>query len=152
MLRMMSLVGTIEAPQIATEAVSDELRKQASARQGEIQTNISERNANFFAATDKLDGWADDLKLGLEREIKELDRQIKETRRASTTALTLEDKLAGQKQMKTIESLRNQKRRSLFDAQDAVDKQRDELIAKIEFKLSQRTELTTLFTIRWELA
>ena len=32
---------------------------------------------------DKLDGWADDLKLGLEREIKELDRQIKEARRTS---------------------------------------------------------------------
>ena len=28
----------------------------------------------------KLDGWADDLKVGLERELKELDRQIKEAR------------------------------------------------------------------------
>lgn len=153
MLRMMNLAGSIAAPQTATEGINDELKKQATVRQGQIQASISERNANFFAAeADKLDGWADDLKLGLEREIKELDRQIKETRRASTTALTLEDKLSGQKQMKAIESVRNQKRRSLFDAQDAVDKQRDELIAKIEFKLSQRTELTTLFTIRWDLA
>ena len=35
-----------------------------------------ERNARFFEAeADKLDGWADDLKVGLERELKELDRQ-----------------------------------------------------------------------------
>ena len=55
---------------------------------------ISERNARFFEAeADKLDGWADDLKIGLEREIKELDRQIKEARRAATAALTLEEKL-----------------------------------------------------------
>jgi len=32
-------------------------------------------------------------------------------------ALSLEEKLAGQKQIKALEALRNQKRRSLFDAQ-----------------------------------
>ena len=31
---------------------------------------------NIGAEADKRDGWADELKLGLEREIKELDRQI----------------------------------------------------------------------------
>ena len=87
----------------------------------------------------------------MEREIKEPHRQIKEARRAATTALTLEDKLAGQKQIKAIESLRNQKRRSLFEAQDQVDKQREELIVQIEGKLVQNTNLDTMFRIRWTL-
>ncbi|MDZ7581227.1 MAG: hypothetical protein U5R30_11550 [Deltaproteobacteria bacterium] len=69
-------------------------------------------------------------KIGLECEIKELDRQIKEARRAATTALTLEEKLAGQKQIKALEAQRNQKRRSLFDAQDEVDLQREQLIVR----------------------
>ena len=121
-------------------------------RRTAIQRDVSERNARFFAAeADKLDGWADDLKAGLEREIKEIDRQIKDTRRATSTALTLEEKLAGQKQIKTLESQRNQKRRSLFEAQDEVDRQRDELIAQIEGKLEQRGELRELFVIRWNL-
>jgi len=121
-------------------------------RQAAIQRAISERNARFFEAeADKLDGWADDLKVGLEREIKEVDRQIKEARRAATTALTLEEKLAGQKQIKALEAQRNQKRRSLFDAQDQVDRQREELIARIEGKLAQETELRSLFTVRWVL-
>jgi adenine-specific DNA-methyltransferase len=98
------------------------------------------------------DGWADDLKVGLEREIKEIDRQIKDARRAATTALTLEEKLAGQKQIKSLEAFRNQKRRSLFDAQDEIDKQRAELIAQIEGKLEQQVSLHELFTIRWELS
>jgi uncharacterized iron-regulated protein len=89
--------------------------------------------------------------VGLEREIKELDRQIKEARRAATTALTLEEKLAGQKQVKALEAQRNQKRRSLFDAQDQVDKQRDELISQIEGKLVQRHSMKTLFSVRWSL-
>ena len=121
-------------------------------RQAAIQKEISERNARFFEAeAEKLDGWADDLKVGLEREIKELDRQIKEARRAATAALTLEEKLAGQKQIKALEAQRNQKRRSLFDAQDEVDRQREALIAKIEGKLQQTTELVDLFDIRWRL-
>lgn len=74
-------------------------------RQAAIHRGISERNARFFEAeAEKLDGWADDLKLGLEREIKELDRQIKEARRAATIASTLEEKLAGQKQIKALET------------------------------------------------
>ena len=122
-------------------------------RQTSIQREISERNAHFFEAeADKLDGWADDLKVGLEREIKEFDRQIKEARRATTIALTLEEKLAGQKQIRTIEMQRNQKRRTLFDAQDQVDRQREELIAQIEGKLQQQTELRQLFTIRWSIS
>ena len=66
--------------------------------------------------------------------------------------MTLEEKLSGQKQIKALEALRNGKRRSLFDAQDEIDKQRAELIAQIEAKLEQKTDLTSLFTIRWALA
>jgi adenine-specific DNA-methyltransferase len=120
--------------------------------QAGIQRTISERNARFFEAeAEKLEGWADDLKLGLEREIKEMDRLIKEARRAATTALTLEEKLAGQKQIKALESQRNDKRRSLFEAQDKVDQQRETLIATIEGKLTQTLSSSALFTIRWSL-
>ncbi len=133
--------------------VQELLQAQTEQRQAAIQREISERNARFFEAeADKLDGWADDLKVGLEREIKELDCQIKEARRAATTALTLDEKLAGQKQIKALEAQRNQKRRTLFDAQDQVDKQRDELIARIEGKLTQSIQTKTLFTLRWTLS
>ena len=59
-----------------------------SARSGDaVRRTISERRRSLFEAeADKLDGWADDLKLGLEREIKELDRQIKEARRRAATS------------------------------------------------------------------
>ena len=87
----------------------------------------------------------------LERELKEIDRYIKEAKRAATAAVTLEEKLAGQKQIKALEAQRNQKRRSLFDAQDDVDRQREQLIAQIEGKLTQRSELQHLFTIQWRL-
>ncbi len=117
-----------------------------------IQRAISARNARFFEAeAEKLDGWADDLKVGLEREIKELDRQIKEARRAATIAATLEEKLAGQKTIKSLEAQRNTKRRSLFDAQDEIDRRRDTLIGDIEGKLAQSVTGAQLFAIHWLL-
>lgn len=121
-------------------------------RRQEIQRAVSERNAGWVEAeAAKLESWSDDLKLGLERELKELDRLIKEARREATTALTLEAKLAAQKRIRSLESTRNDKRRSLFEAQDQVDRQRDELISAIEGKLTQGTADHSLFTIRWRL-
>ena len=110
--RLFSLPG--EAGQSLLATAPTNLNAMTQRRQTEIQRTISERNAQFFEAeTDKLEGWADDLKLGLEREIKELDRQIKEARRTAKVALTLEEKLAGQKQVKALESQRNEKRVAL---------------------------------------
>jgi adenine-specific DNA-methyltransferase len=131
----------------------DALANLTDQRQQVIQQNVSKRNAAFFEAeADKLDGWADDLKVGLEREIKEIDRQIKDARRAATAALTLEDKLSGQKQVKALEAQRNAKRRALFDTEDEIDRQRERLIAEIEGKMQQKMSLDELFVIQWSLA
>jgi hypothetical protein len=70
---------------------------------------------------------------------------------AATVALTLEEKLAGQKEIKALESQRNAKRRTLFDAQDEIGSRREQLIAEIEGKLQQMTGLTELFSIAWTL-
>lgn len=151
--RLLTVPGQVGAPISLPIETESQLTGITQRHQAEIQREITERNARFFEAeANKLDGWADDLKLGLEREIKEFDRQIKEARRAATGALTLDEKLAGQKQIKALESARNQKRRSLFDAQDQVDRQREELIEKIEGKLRQASILEPLFTIRWRIA
>ena len=42
-------------------------------------------------------------------------------------------------------------RRALFDAQDDIDRRREQLIADIEGKLQQRVAQTELFSIRWRL-
>lgn len=149
--RLFSLSAT--STQDSTSKIDmTELTHLVESRQQSIQRTISQRNAQFFELeAEKLDGWADDLKAGLERDIKEIDRQIKEARRSATTALTLEEKLAGQKQIKHLELHRTTKRRSLFDAQDEIDRRRTTLIEEIEGKLQQQTSPTVLFTIRWML-
>ena len=49
-------------------------------------------------------------------------------------------------------SHRNAKRRALFDAQDEIDRWREQLIADIEGKLQQQISQEKLFSIRWKIA
>ena len=113
-------------------------------------TEIDNRNAAFFdEEVLKLDRWSEDLKLSLEHEIKEMDKQIRELRRTAALVQSLQDKLDHQKRLRDLERRRNAKRRELFDAQDAIDTQREELIGKIEKQLKHSTEVQHLFTIAW---
>jgi len=153
--RLLSLPGraTALSADPAVPTAPQALEVLVRERRDTVGRSITERNGRFLEAeAEKLEGWADDQKLSLEREIKDLDRQIREARKAASAALTLEDKLAGQKRIKAIESQRKEKRRSLFDAQDEVDRQRDELISRVEANLTQRAELIPLFRVRWSLS
>ncbi len=129
--------------------LSEQRKAEMTTRLGEIDT----RNGQFFdEEVQKLDRWSEDLKLSLEHEIKELDKQIRELRRSAALAQSLQDKLAHQKQLRDLERRRNGKRRELFDAQDAIDQQREELIGKIEKQLKHTFDVRPLFTIRWRVA
>ena len=66
-------------------------------------------------------------------------------------AQSLQDKLTHQKQLRDLECRCNAKWRELFDVQDVIDLQREELIGKIEKQLQHTSAIQTLFTIRWTL-
>jgi ERCC4-related helicase len=146
---------SLAAESVLTVAVFNQdarLTEHAERRKADIQRTISERNAHFFEAeAEKLDNWADDMKVTLEREIKEIDKQIREAKRSTTVSLSLEEKLSGQKQIRVLESVRNIKRKALFEAQDEIDRKRDALIEEIEGKLQAKTNSTEVFKIRWSL-
>lgn len=113
---------------------------------------VEARNGKYYdEEATKLDRWAEDLKFGLEQELKELDRQIKETKQSAKRTVTLAEKLEVQKQVKELEKKRNNKRRELYNAQDDIERQRDDLIAIIEQRLNVQHQLEPLYTIRWTL-
>jgi hypothetical protein len=103
-----------------------------------VVADLETRNLGAFTQeTEKLDAWADDLKVSLERDIKELDRRIKESRTKSKGAATLADKLAAQKEQRDLEGQRDKKRRELFDRQDEIQRKRDGLIDELERQLNR---------------
>ncbi len=117
-----------------------------------IVADLENRNLSAFTQeAEKLDAWADDLKVSLERDIKELDRNIKESRTKSRGATTLEAKLAAQKEQRAQEALRDKKRRELFDRQDEIQTKRDTLIDALERQLKQEITVCTVLACEWEL-
>ena len=72
-------------------------------------------------------------------------------RRTAATSPTLEDKLSWQKRQRELEGKRSKLRRELFDRQDEVEAQRNDLINQLEAQLQQQVEERTLFTVEWEL-
>ena len=129
------------------------LRDDVANRMSAVLREINQRNLGYFEQeVQKLDAWADDLKLGIEQEIKEIDRQIKEVRRTAASAPTLEEKLSWQKQQRELEAKRTKLRRELFDRQDAIEAERNDLINQLEEKLHQVVQEQTLFTFEWTLS
>ena len=128
--------------------IDGEVKRQRNLIIAELET----RNlVSFTQEADKLDAWADDLKVGLEREIKELDRAIREARTKSKGAATLADKLAAQKEQRSLEGQRDNKRRELFDRQDDIQRNRDGLIDELERQLKQTITVSAVMTVEWEL-
>jgi hypothetical protein len=113
-------------------------------------SEVTERHQQYFEdEMEKLELWADDLKEGLEREIKELDKEIRATRKEARCAPDLDTKVSLHRRVRDMEKQRNDKRKRLFDAQDEVDTRKEGLIGDIEARLKQRVEEKTVFTLRW---
>jgi superfamily II DNA or RNA helicase len=139
---------TIDFPMADRTPLDDEVNRQKSLIVADLET----RNLGAFSQeSEKLDAWADDLKVGLERAIKELDSRIKEARTKSKGAATLVDKLAAQKDQRDLEGQRDKKRRELFDRQDEIQRKRDSLIDELERQLKQEITVSTVLTCEWEL-
>jgi ERCC4-related helicase len=99
--RLLALPCTASS-QVALEPTPG-IVEEASKRQAAIQRDLAGRNSLFFdAEVEKLERWADDLKVALEREIKDLDRRIREARRGSAAAPDLEHKLEVQRSIKGL--------------------------------------------------
>ncbi|EMN5731073.1 DEAD/DEAH box helicase [Pseudomonas aeruginosa] len=149
--KLLRLPGRLEQSESAA-AGSVGLASDLEQRKNQLLREINQRNMGYFEQeVAKLDAWADDLKLGLEQEIKAIDGEIKELRRIAATAATLEEKLGYQKLQRELEGKRSKLRRELFARQDEIEEERNALIDQLEAQLKQHVVEQTLFTVEWEL-
>lgn len=100
---------------------------------------------------EKLGNWAEDVKSGLEKELRDLDAKIRLRKSESKKTSRPDEKVRLQRLIKDLEKSRSEKRLNLYQAQDDVDEKKETLLAKVEAILAQKIEYTKLITFHWRI-
>jgi adenine-specific DNA-methyltransferase len=139
--------GTIDGG--GTPALLEQIAADQSAR---VTDAIASRNAVYFEQEmGKLDAWADDRRVSLRRQVKDLDAEIAALRKQSRQAGTMPEKLSLQRKVNQTETRRDEAESDFRAASREVERRKNELLDDIERRLSQETAVVPLFTIRWRL-
>lgn len=146
-------VQAMEAgPATITADIAEKLKAQTEQTLKNILGVTGERNKTFFEdEIEKLETWAADLKDGLETELGVLQKEITSLKREALQAVDLAAKVDLRKKAAAVEHRRNEKRKTLFEAQEDIEKQKDTLLANVEAKLNIQQKQEELFAIRWEV-
>ena len=135
----------VESPELI------QLRKQ---RLDVQQEQIEETNKQFYLnECDKLDAYSEDLKEGLQRKRKELNKLIteKEKECRASTNLPLDQIIVMKDEINKLKNKRKQLQREIYQQEDEIDMQRDKLQEEIREKLNGTTEISHVMTISFEV-
>lgn len=133
-------------------APPDALNANMMACKADTLARVDRKNSDLFEAEiDKLERWSDDLKLSLEREVKAIEKEIREIKRASRLAAGLAERLSAERRKRDLEARKSQKLRELFEARADIDRQHDELVNRLEAELNGQQSMEDLWTVRWTL-
>ena len=99
---------------------------------------IALRQSNWFdEEIDKFDDWAEDKRAGLKADLKELDDQIKALKKGIRQTGNLPDKLVLQRQVRDLETQRDEAWRTYDAAAKEIEVQKDGLLDQVEERLGQ---------------
>ncbi len=151
--KLMAVPGSMGKPVTVPGQVDTALASQVGAARQEALGVAMARNQRYYEAEmEKLEEWAEDLKGNLEREIRDFEDRIRDTKRQARLAVDLKSKVDLQRQAGELERQRNAKRKNLFDEQDQIAERKDALLDEIAGKLTQQVTESEVFTIRWTVA
>lgn len=107
----------------------------------------------FLAECAKLDAFSEDLKDGLQRELKDLNKEITEKKRLfkSSTDKPLSEMLDMKGEINRLEEKRKKLRREIYDREDEIDAQNERLQLEIRSKLEGASTLEHIMTISFEI-
>lgn len=118
------------------------------------QQMVEEANKQFYLdECDKLDAYSEDLKEGLQREIKELGKLITEKKKIcrASTHLPLDQIIAMKDEINNLEKKRRKMRNDRDKQEDEIEMEKDKLQEEIRQKLNGKTEVVHIMTISFEI-
>lgn len=150
--KLFSCIGKIEKTITLPGTIFEKLLLEAERHTNATISRSLELNSRYFnEAREKLEKWADDMVLSAEKALKDTKEQIKILQREARQAVTIEEQHIIQQKIQKLEHLQRRQRQDIFKVEDEIIAKRDDLITKLEKRLSQKTEIKTLFTIKWRV-
>jgi superfamily II DNA/RNA helicase len=150
--KLFSVSATAGADVSVSDGVCQRLQSLYDGSKSGILGEVAERNNTYFdEEMEKLEKWAEDLKEGLEFELKEIDKEIRLLKKEAKVISDLDAKVDAHRRIKELEKKRNQKRRDLFEAQDGIEEKKEGLISNVEQRLRQEVVERELFTVNWRV-
>ncbi|MEW8000987.1 MAG: SNF2-related protein [Candidatus Thiodiazotropha endolucinida] len=116
-----------------------------------INRSMELNSQHFHEAREQLDRWAEDMVLAAERELKQTNEQLKTLKRQARQAQSLEEQRAIQDKIRGLEKKRRQQRQDIFHIEDEIEEKRDRLVDQLEERMTQRSDIESLFVIRWQV-
>jgi hypothetical protein len=148
----------LELPATVVNECSDEPSSLAERRNGGIasrQLQIEETNKMYFLEEcEKLDAYSEDLKEGLQRELKELRREItvkKKRFRVSKVTLPLADMLAMRDELNRLEEKQKKMRREIYDREDEIEAENSRLQDEIKARIGGTIQTEHIMTVSFEI-
>ena len=116
-----------------------------------LQENEATNQTHFINQSSKLFKWAEDKLASIEKELKDTKAKIKELNRQTLATENIREQTDIQLQIKAQERKRRKIQREIFDIEEEIEEQRDELIEELKKAKEQTITTNELFTIQWEI-
>lgn len=132
-------------------AALNQLRQQGLAQR---QRLAEENNKQYYLAEcDKLDAYSEDLKEGLQHDLKDLKKLIEEKKKAfrASTSLPLAEMLDMKDEINKLEVKYKKMRRNLCVREDEIDEEKERLQDEVRQKLQDRCTTGHIMTIGFEI-
>ncbi|MBM9548727.1 DEAD/DEAH box helicase family protein [Leptospira sp. 201903074] len=116
-------------------------------KKNQILINRDLRNQELFSKEyEKLDAWADDKRLSLQKELKAFDEEIKIRKKQAKDAGNLTDRLKLERERKEIEKKRDEAWKSFEFARRSIDEEKEKFLEEMEKKAKFVIDETVLFS------
>ena len=136
----------------ASDQAPSSLRENAKQQiKAKLNKVLDENQVYFEQAREKLEAWAEDQILSSEKALEDTKLKLRDAKRHSRQAQSLEEQKDWQQKIKKLERHKRDQRREIFDVEDAIEEKRDDLIEALEKRLMQKASTRHLFLIRWQV-
>jgi superfamily II DNA/RNA helicase len=116
-----------------------------------VACSLEDNNKLFSEERERLEKWAEDMVYAAEKDLADTKAQIKAIRRQSRLATTLDEQNDLQQKLTSLEKKQRKQRQQIFEVEDQIADKRDKLIDGLQKRMSQKTKITSLFTIQWRV-